>query len=65
MGTRRHRSSARLGRQVLWNGNIEPPLWTVFTDPEHIVRWACRHTTRPPNESLSYTSSALIWSSSA
>jgi len=30
----------RLRRQVLWNGNIEPPLWTVFTDPEHIVRWA-------------------------
>lgn len=30
----------RLCRQVLWNGNIEPPLWTVFTDREHIVRWA-------------------------
>ena len=30
----------RLRRQVLWNGNIEPPLWTVLTDPEHIVRWA-------------------------
>ena len=30
----------RLRRQVLWNGNIEPPLWTVFTDREHIVRWA-------------------------
>ncbi len=30
----------RLLRQVLWNGNIEPPLWTVFTDSEHIVRWA-------------------------
>ena len=30
----------RLRRQTLWNGNIEPPLWTVFTDPEHIVRWA-------------------------
>jgi adenylate kinase family enzyme len=30
----------RLHRQVLWNGNIEPPLWTIFTDPEHIVRWA-------------------------
>lgn len=32
--------SRRLRRQELWNGNIEPPLWTVFTDPEHIVRWA-------------------------
>ncbi len=30
----------RLRRQRLWNGNIEPPLWTIFTDPEHIVRWA-------------------------
>lgn len=27
-------------RQVLWNGNVEPPLWTIFTDPEHVVRWA-------------------------
>ena len=32
----------RLGRQVLWNGNLEPPLRTVLTDPEHIVRWAWR-----------------------
>ncbi len=30
----------RLRRQVLWNGNLEPPLWTVLTDPDHIVRWA-------------------------
>ena len=30
----------RLQRQVLWGGNIEPPLWTILTDPEHIVRWA-------------------------
>jgi adenylate kinase family enzyme len=30
----------RLGRQVLWNGNLEPPLWTILTDREHIVRWA-------------------------
>jgi adenylate kinase family enzyme len=30
----------RLRRQRLWNGNVEPPLWTVFTDPQHIVRWA-------------------------
>jgi adenylate kinase family enzyme len=25
---------------VLWNGNVEPALWTIFTDPEHILRWA-------------------------
>jgi adenylate kinase family enzyme len=24
----------------LWNGNYEPPLSTVFTDPEHLLRWA-------------------------
>ena len=32
----------RLGRRKLWNGNVEPPLRTIFTDPEHIVRWAWR-----------------------
>jgi len=32
----------RLGRQRLWNGNIEPPLRTFLTDPDHIVRWAWR-----------------------
>jgi len=30
----------RLRREHLWNGNIEPPLHTFFTDPEHIVRWS-------------------------
>lgn len=30
----------RLRREELWNGNVEPPLRTFFTDPEHIVRWA-------------------------
>lgn len=29
----------RLRRERLWNGNVEPPLRTFFTDPEHIVRW--------------------------
>ena len=32
----------RLRREQLWNGNIEPPLRTIFTDPDHIVRWAWR-----------------------
>ncbi len=32
----------RLLRQPLWNGNVEGPLHTFFTDPEHIVRWAWR-----------------------
>lgn len=30
----------RLRREVLWNGNVEPPLRTAFTDRDHIVRWA-------------------------
>lgn len=30
----------RLRRQELWNGNIEPPFRTIFTDREYIVRWA-------------------------
>jgi adenylate kinase family enzyme len=30
----------RLRRQSLWNGNVEPPLRRIFTDPEHVVRWA-------------------------
>jgi len=30
----------RLRREALWHGNVEPPLRTILTDPEHIVRWA-------------------------
>jgi adenylate kinase family enzyme len=30
----------RLRRHQLWNGNIEPPLRTILTDRDHIVRWA-------------------------
>lgn len=30
----------RVRREVLWNGNLEPPFRTFFTDREHIVRWA-------------------------
>jgi adenylate kinase family enzyme len=30
----------RLRREELWNGNVEPPLRTFFTDREHIIRWA-------------------------
>ncbi len=26
----------------LWNGNVEPPLRTVLTDPDHLWRWAWR-----------------------
>lgn len=33
----------RMFRQELWNGNIEPPLRTFFTDPEHVARYAIVH----------------------
>lgn len=32
----------RLRREVLWNGNVEPPLRTFLTSRDHIVRWAWR-----------------------
>lgn len=32
----------RLRREVLWNGNVEPPLWTVLSNRDHIWRWAIR-----------------------
>ncbi len=35
-------------RERLWNGNVEPPLWTFFTDRDHIVRWAWRTHGRGP-----------------
>lgn len=35
--------SRRVRRTVLWGVNIEPPLHTVFTDREHIVRWSVSH----------------------
>jgi len=38
----------RIHRTELWNGNVEPPLRTFFTDRGHIVRWGLRtqHETR-------------------
>lgn len=30
----------RVHRQLLWNGNLEPPLRTILTNVEHIIRWA-------------------------
>ena len=32
----------RLCREQLWNGNVEGPLWTFFTERDHIIRWAWR-----------------------
>ena len=31
-----------LTREALWNGNVEPPLRSIFTDEDHIIRWAIR-----------------------
>lgn len=42
----RRTAARRLGRIELWNGNREPPLHTIFTDPEHVVRWAWRSYAR-------------------
>ncbi|KOV80776.1 AAA family ATPase [Nocardia sp. NRRL S-836] len=40
MGRLVSRTVRRRARRVeLWNGNQEPSLWSVFTDPEHILRW--------------------------
>jgi len=33
----------RVRREVLWNGNVEPPLRTIWTDPEHVVRYMVTH----------------------
>jgi hypothetical protein len=33
-------------REVLWNGNVEPPLWRFFTDRDHVVRAAWRSHSR-------------------
>lgn len=32
----------RLRRVELWSGNVEPPLHTIFTDRDHIIRWGWR-----------------------
>ncbi len=40
MGRLVGRTVRRRARRVkLWNGNEESPLWSVFTDSEHILRW--------------------------
>ncbi len=33
----------RVRREVLWNGNVEPPLRTIWTDPQHVVRYMVTH----------------------
>jgi len=38
----------RLRRVELWNGNVEPPLWTILTRRDHILRWAWRTHPKTP-----------------
>ncbi|MGX5680231.1 AAA family ATPase [Schumannella luteola] len=38
----------RREREVLWNGNIEGPLWRFFVDHDHIVRWSIRTRRKMP-----------------
>ena len=52
----------RLRDEELWNGNKEAPLHTVFTDPEHVVRWAwrTRHLARELVPALEVTHPQLV-----
>jgi adenylate kinase family enzyme len=34
--------SRRVRHTELWNGNVEPPLRTIVSDRDHIIRWAWR-----------------------
>ena len=42
----------RLHHVELWNGNYEPPLRTIFTDRDHIVRWSWRTYAERRGEAL-------------
>ncbi|MDO5098886.1 MAG: AAA family ATPase [Corynebacterium sp.] len=32
----------RLTGEPLWSGNHEPPLWRVFVDSDHVIRWSIK-----------------------
>jgi adenylate kinase family enzyme len=34
--------ASRRTNEVLWAGNVEPPLWTVLVEPNHMIRWSWR-----------------------
>ena len=42
----------RIHRIELWNGNVEPPLRTIFTDRDHIIRWSWRTHRKRQREAL-------------
>ncbi|WP_425859848.1 AAA family ATPase [Arthrobacter sp. TWP1-1] len=46
----------RLRRVELWNGNFEGPLWSIFIDDDHIIRWGwrTRHSLRTAVPELEY-----------
>lgn len=52
----------RARREVLWNGNQEPPLRTILTDDEHILRWAwsTRNSLRRLDERLATEAPHLV-----
>lgn len=52
----------RLRREHLWNGNQEPPLRTILTDPEHIIRyaWGVRHGTAERAQAMLESHPGLI-----
>jgi hypothetical protein len=52
----------RLRREVLWNGNIEPPLRTIFSGSGHIVRWAwsTHHKSAPRVVTLQVTRPDMV-----
>jgi len=39
--------SRRAHRTELWAGNQEAPLWTVLTEPNHMIRWTWRTRHEP------------------
>ncbi len=45
----------RLRREVLWNGNREPALWTLATKPDHIIRWAWKTRRRTAERIVALT----------
>lgn len=51
-------------RTELWAGNVEPPLRTILTEPNHIIRWAWRtrhdYRTLVPEAQRSHPDLALV-----
>ena len=48
----------RIHRIELWNGNLEPPLRTIFTDRDHIIRWSWRTHHKRRREAVDVTRGA-------